>query len=55
MHLERGKTPMIIKAYLDRGGKWARANTGVGLHPNGVNGVWGEVTDGGQLVVVHKL
>ena len=43
------------KTYLYRGGEWAGANAGVCLNPNGVDGVWGEVADGGELVVVHKL
>ena len=40
---------------LDRRGEGSGADAGVGLHPDGVDGVGGEVGDGGQLVVVHEL
>ena len=40
---------------LDRSRQWPRPYAGVCLHSDGVDGVRGEVTDGGQLVVVHKL
>ena len=40
---------------LDRGGEGPGADGGVGLHPDGVDGVGREVADGGELVVVHKL
>ena len=45
----------LLSFHLDRGGERAGANAGVRLHPDGVDGVRGEVADGGQLVVVHKL
>ena len=40
---------------LDRGGEGPGPDGGVGLHPDGVDGVGRQVADGGQLVVVHKL
>ena len=45
----------LLGLNLDRRGEGAGPDAGVGLHPDGVDGVGGEVTDGGQLVVVHKL
>ena len=45
----------LLGLHLDRGGEGAGADAGVGLHPDGVDGVGGEVADGGELVVVHKL
>lgn len=45
----------LLGLHLDWGRQRAWSNAGVGLHPDGVDGVGGEVTDGGQLVVVHKL
>ena len=45
----------LLGLHLDRGWEWPRPNAGVRLHPDGVDGVRGEVTDGGQLVVVNKL
>ena len=45
----------LLGLHLYRGGEGAGTYAGVGLHPDGVDGVRGEVTDGRQLVVVHKL
>ena len=41
--------------HLDRVGEWPWTNAGVRLNPDGVDGVGGEVADGGELVVVHEL
>lgn len=49
-------TPTSLLSFnLHRDRHGSRSNTRVGLHPDGVNGVWGEVTDCGQFVVVHHL
>ena len=45
----------LLGLHLYRSGQRSRSNAGVRLHTNGVDGVGCEVTDGGQLVVVHKL
>ena len=45
----------LLCLHLDRRGERPRADACVGLHPDSVDGVWGEVTDGGQLIVVNKL
>ena len=40
---------------LDGRGEGSGSDAGVGLDPDGVDGVGREVGDGGQLVVVHEL
>ena len=40
---------------LDGRGEGSGSDAGVCLHPDSVDGVGGEVGDGGQLVVVHEL
>ena len=45
----------LLGLHLDGGRQGAGAYAGVGLHPDGVDGVRCEVTDRGQLVVVHEL
>jgi hypothetical protein len=49
------KPTSLLSFNLHRGRHGTRSNTRVGLHPDGVNGVRGEITDGGQFVVVHHL
>ena len=45
----------FLCCHLDRVGEGPGPNAGVGLHPDGVDGVGRQVADGGQLVVVHEL
>ena len=46
---------VLLLAYLNRGRRRAWANCRVRLHPDGIDGMWGEIGNGGELIVVDEL